>query len=278
MNSPESQIVPMTDTPQAEEIPSQAKKIVQTYKSSSNRQVNSPKNPKWHLVESYLPLLKSIVARMRIYFPETVDINDIYGIALAGLISAAQHFDETRGSAFGGYATMRIKGALLDELRRMDWMPRGERGNAKRYRKAIEDLEQKLKRPVTDEEICKELGISAVDNQRIKESQKPIVCIPLDMAPSGEDPDTSSLHEVIADLTELNGRDIVEDKEVIQLLKTELEALPKVPQKVLALYYLEGLRLAEIAEVFELSESRICQIHAQAIVTLRKALKEKMLK
>ncbi|HCJ12050.1 MAG: hypothetical protein A2Y14_02045 [Verrucomicrobia bacterium GWF2_51_19] len=235
------------------------------------------KKPNWELVDSYLPLLKSIVGRMRIYFPTTVDIDDIYSVALSGLITSTQNYDEAKGTSFGSYAALRIRGALLDELRRMDWMPRADRSSTKKYRKAVESLEQELKRPVTDQDICEHLSLSVAENAHMKALKRPMVCIPLDAAPNnGEDGDVASLHEIISDATEQDGRDVTESHELIDLLHEQLNKLPAVAKKVLALYYLEGLRLSEIAEVFDLTESRICQIHSEAIQKLRQNLKKVM--
>ena len=232
--------------------------------------------PRWDLVEQYLPLVKSIVAKMRSSFPAHIDVEDIYSIAVSGVISASRNFDPEKGHSFGNYAKLRVRGALLDELRRMDWMPRQERVNTKHYKNAVEALEQKLNREVTDEEICAELKISPKENAKMKEQRKGITLVTLDSPSNNCDPEAPSLHDAIGDVTQANGRDLVQDKETLTLLRKLLGQLPEIPQKVLTFYYLKGMRLGEIAEVFNLTESRICQIHSQALSQLRNHLTRAM--
>ncbi len=234
------------------------------------QQTTEPKQePKWDLVKAYLPLVKSIVSRMRIYFPDSVDVEDIYSVALGGIITASRNYDPEKSKAFGPYAALRIRGALLDELRRLDWMPRIARINLKKYQRAVEELEGKLHREAGEADIEEALSITPEEQRKLRESRQPVYLVPLDCPVVPGDDETPALHETISDLTQKDGRDVAEDHEVLELLRDRLEALPEIPRKVLAMYYLEGLRLAEIAEVFGLTESRICQIHSQALNTLR---------
>lgn len=237
--------------------------------AAAYKKTETEKAPRWDLVEQYLPLVKSIVSRMRIYFPAHIDVEDIYSVGVTGLISASKNFDPTRGHSFGNYASLRVRGSLLDELRRIDWMPRVERINTKKYKHAVEELEQRLNRQATDEEICAELNLTKIEHQRMKEQRRSIYMIPLDSSPNPDDPEAPTLHDAISDATQLNGRDVAEDNETLTILRARLKELPEVPRKVLTMYYLKGMRLAEIAEVFGLTESRICQIHSQAISSLR---------
>ena len=233
------------------------------------------KEPRWDLVEQYLPLVKSIVSRMRIYFPSHIDVEDIYSVGVTGLISASKNFDPEKGHSFGNYASLRVRGSLLDELRRIDWMPRVERINAKKYKKAVEELEQRLNRQASDAEICEELNMTHKEHERLKEARKSIYMIPLDSAAS-DDPDAPSLHDAISDATQMDGRDTAQDNELLTLLRERMDELPDVQRRVLTMYYLKDMRLAEIAEVFNLTESRICQIHSQAIAGLREYLQRAM--
>ena len=236
------------------------------------QKTQAEKQPRWDLVEQYLPLVKSIVSRMRIYFPSHIDTEDIYSVGVTGLISASKNFEPERGHSFGNYASLRVRGSLLDELRRIDWMPRIERINTKKYKNAIEELEQRLNRKATDEEICEELKLTKFQYQKMKEQYKSIYMIPLDSSPNPDDPEAPTLHDAISDATQMNGREVTEDKETLKILRERLAELPEIPQKVLSMYYLKGMRLAEIAKIFNLTESRICQIHSQAIAGLREYL------
>ncbi len=233
------------------------------------------KEPNWDLVKQYLPLLKSIVGRMALHFPSNYSRDDMYGVGLSGLIAAAQNFDPHCNDSFVAYAAIRIRGNLLDELRRIDWLPRSARLRVKLFRQAVSDLEQTLKRPATEQEICQKLQIDLESYKKLQNLSQPIVFLPLDIGCSvdgdGND-ENHSLQEILADLTESNSREILEKEELIVLIKEKLKELPKPTQKLLALYYLEDFRLSEIAKVFGVTESRICQIHTEAINRLRKKI------
>ena len=242
---------------------------------SAYRQQVPVKQPQWHLVEQYLPLLKSIVGRMRIFFPSHMDVRDIYSIALGGLIAASQMYDPTKSTVFGNYAKVRIRGALMDELRKMDWLPRNDRSDVKKYRKAVEALEFELKREATEEEIRTRLGIDIYEHARLKRLIRPLQLISLDNHEIEGHEETISFHDVIPDLNALDARDISEGKDTQSLLRQGIDQLPDMSKKVLVLYYVESLKLAEIAQVLDLSESRVCQIHGKAIEQLRQFMLSK---
>jgi RNA polymerase sigma factor for flagellar operon FliA len=232
--------------------------------------------PDWDLVIRYLPLLKSMVGKVLLHCSTTTDRENIYTVGLLGLISATQTFKREARCSFGAYASIRIKGALLDELRRLDWLPRGLRLKVKDFQHKVVQLEQKFGRPLSNEEICNYLHVDKTYGERIKRYAKPIVYVPLDIVHSAvsDEEDNYSLQEVLADLSQDNGREIFEKKEMQQILRKCLKELPKFSQQLLSLYYVENLRLSEIAKVFQLSESRICQIHSEVITKLRKKLFE----
>ncbi|MDR0647310.1 MAG: sigma-70 family RNA polymerase sigma factor [Puniceicoccales bacterium] len=228
--------------------------------------------PDWGLVMSYLPLLKSMVGKVLLHCSTTMDRENIYTVGLLGLISATQTFKREARCSFGSYASIRIKGALLDELRRLDWLPRGLRLKVKNFQYKVVQLEQKFGRPLSNEEICNYLHVDRTYGERIKQYAKPIVYVPLDIVHGGDEDDNYPLQEVLADVSQDNGREIFEKKEMWQILRKCLEELPRFSQQLLSLYYVENLRLSEIAKVFQLSESRICQIHSEVIAKLRKRL------
>jgi RNA polymerase sigma factor for flagellar operon FliA len=164
---------------------------------------------------------------------------------------------------------MRIRGAILDELRRMDWCPRRARARSRKLKNTINDVEQKLGRAATDAEVCAALGVTPKEYEKWVEEAKPVTFIAIDQHPDGEEGAGASLHELLADETDKTGRDNLEKAELVQLLTQRISDLPDIPRKILAMYYFENMRLAEIATVFDLTESRICQIHAQTILGLR---------
>lgn len=223
------------------------------------------------LIENYLPLVKSIITRMRLHFPESVETDDLYGIGVQGLVLAVNNFDVSKGRSFGGYAALRIKGSLLDELRRIDCLPRTSRAKAKSLQATVEELEGRFKRPVTEDEVRNELGLSEKQYQTLLRDTQPVTFVPIDGSMkqgSGEEA-PSSLEEVLADPNEPDVRDLVENRERVLLLRDRIKELPDMQKKTLALYYYEGLKLAEIAEIFGLTESRISQILSHTIISLR---------
>ena len=162
-----------------------------------------------------------------------------------------------------------IRGAILDELRRMDWCPRRARARARKLKEAINALEQRLGRPASEPEICDELGLTPKEYAKWLDESRPVTFIAIDQTAETEDSDGASLHELLADSSDVTGREKMEKEELLQLLAQRIAELPDIPRKILAMYYFENMRLAEIAQVFGLTESRICQIHSQTILGLR---------
>lgn len=229
--------------------------------------------PERLLVERYLPLVKHTVDRMRIFLPAALDQDDLYSVGATGLIAAARKFDSAQEASFPAFATMHIRGAVYDELRRMDWVPRSARERAKEVQEKLSRIEQRLGRPATEEEACAELGISPVEYARLLEEIRPATMMPLDSDTASDDSEPLALHEVIADDAQAPARETLEKKELATLLAAQMQKLPDVQKKVLALYYFENMRLAEIAAAFGLTEGRISQIHTQAVLSLRAWLK-----
>jgi RNA polymerase sigma factor for flagellar operon FliA len=227
-------------------------------------------------LQAHLPLVRSVVERMKASIPTHVETDDLLSVGVVGLISAARAYRPTHGSTFATYATLRIRGAILDELRRMDWMPRRARTKAKALREVIGQLEQTLGRPASEFEVADALGLSAEAYNDLLEEVRPITCIDIDSSVDDASGEEKSLHEVIPDHSQEIARVNLEKKELVEALMARIQTLPEVPRKVLTLYYVEELRLAEIAQVFGLTESRICQIHSQAILSLRSYMKSEL--
>jgi RNA polymerase sigma factor FliA len=221
------------------------------------------------LIERYLPLVRNVVDRIKLNVPAHVDADDLYSVGVTGLIAAVRRYDPNQGSTFASYAAMRIRGAILDELRRMDWCPRRARARTRKLKNTINDVEQKLGRAATDAEVCAALGIGPKEYEKWVEEAKPVTFIAIDQNAENDEGDGASLHELLADEADTTGREHMEKSEMLQLLTQRISELPDIPKKILAMYYFENMRLAEIAEVFDLTESRICQIHAQTILGLR---------
>ncbi len=221
------------------------------------------------LIERFLPLVRNVVDRIKLTLPPHIDADDLYSVGITGLMAAVRKYDPQQGNTFASYASMRIRGAILDELRRMDWCPRRTRARARKLKESINALEQKLGRAATEDETCKELGLTHKEYAKWLEEVRPVTFVSLDHQTEGEESDGASLHELLADKNDTTGCENLEKEELLQLLTQRMADLPDIPRKILAMYYFENMRLAEIAEVFSLTESRICQIHSQTILGLR---------
>lgn len=221
------------------------------------------------LIERHFPLVRRVLERIRRTLPRHIDVDDLHSVGITGLIAAAQRFDPEQHETFPGYACLRIRGAILDELRRMDWCPRRTRARTRRIEAEIQQVEQELGRAPTDAEMSQRLGMAPQEFAKWREAAKPVRFLPLDHAADGDDSTKGSLHEVIADDKHVCVRDSLEKEELISLLTERIQSLPDTQKRILAMYYFEGMRLAEIAAVFGRTESRISQIHAQAVTTLR---------
>ena len=221
------------------------------------------------LIERFLPLVRNVVDRIKLNLPPHVDADDLYSVGVTGLIAAVKKYDPAQGHTFAAYATTRIRGSILDELRRMDWCPRRARAKARKLKEAIIEVEQRLGRAATEEEVRTHLGLSPKEYAKWMEEAKPVCFVNIDATTDHEDSDGASLHELIADESDVSVRDRMEKDELMKLVSQRIEELPDIPKKILSMYYFENMRLAEIATVFSLTESRICQIHAQTVLGLR---------
>lgn len=223
-------------------------------------------------LKAHLPLVKRVIERMKASLPPHVDSDDLGSVGVIGLVNAARSYRADQGSSFSTYATLRIRGAVLDELRRMDWMPRRARAKSKELSEVVNQLEQRLGRIATEAEVAEEMELSSEEYAELLDTVRPITCIELDGLASEED-DETTLHDLIADESQTPAHTQIERKELVALMAGRIQKLPDMQKKVLALYYHEEMRLAEIAQVFGVTESRICQIHSQAIISLRTYLK-----
>jgi RNA polymerase sigma factor FliA len=221
------------------------------------------------LINRYLPLVRNVVDRIKMNLPAHVEVEDLYSVGVTGLIAAVRRYDPEQGHTFTAYATTRIRGAVLDELRRLDWCPRRARAKSRKLKTAMGELEQKHGRAATEEEVRAHLGLSQKEYAHWLEESKPVTFVAIDQNTENEDGSGSSLHDLIADENDVPVQSRMEKEELWKLAAQRISELPDIQKRILAMYYFENMRLAEIAAVFDLTESRICQIHAQAIIGLR---------
>jgi RNA polymerase sigma factor for flagellar operon FliA len=221
------------------------------------------------LVREYLPVVRSVLGRLAMSLPEHVDRDDLQSAGLMGLLHALRNFDPGCRTSFQTYARLRIRGAMLDELRRMDWIPRSVHEKARKIQQTMAFLEQKLGRAPSESEIARTLKLSVGEYAELLNEIRPATFVCLDSVFPSENGEASSLCEVLADPEEAGPMEAASTNELKQLVLRRITELPLNQRRVLALYYGEDLHLREIAEVLGVTESRICQIHSQAILSIR---------
>lgn len=224
------------------------------------------------LLEEYYPLVKSVVRTMLVHLPSCADAEELESVGVFGLIAAVDKYDESQRKTFRGYAALRIRGAILDELRRMDTLPRTRRAKLRRLQETVECLEQRLGRVPSDEELAEAMNMSLAELRRYQSKAQPVVTISLDNTQNDEG-EMSNLHEAIADESNLPCLEKMERDESMQMLSQAFATLPERQQEVVRLYYFEEKRLADIARFFHVSEARVCQIHNQALKKMRCSFK-----
>ncbi len=243
--------------------------IWQQYKSQ-------PGNPQLRekLILKYLHLVRYVVSRLPISLPVSIAQEDLISYGTMGLMEAVERYDLSRGLKFETYAVTRIRGAIIDQLRFQDWVPRGVRKRTKDVQDAMVRLEEKLGRTPTEDELADELGISKAKLKTVLAESNNLL-ISLDESRGDE---TSGNSASLMDLVEdKNSPDPQAELEANELKRRLAEAIGKLPEReklLIALYYHENMTLKEIGEVISVSESRVCQLHAQAILRLRSALSQ----
>jgi RNA polymerase sigma factor for flagellar operon FliA len=238
------------------------------YKASGSRDARD------RLIVHYSPLVKYVAGRVSVGLPQNIEQNDLVSYGVFGLIDAIDKFDLGRQIKFETYAIARIKGAIIDELRSIDWVPRSVRAKARSVEKAYQTLEASLLRTPTDVEVATEMGISENDLQTIFNQISFVGLVALDeMLSGGDRGESTTLGDTIPDKGE-GPVAAYEVEEMKQILAGAISRLGDREKLVLMLYYYEGLTLAEIGEVLGVTESRVCQIHTKAVIQLRSRMAE----
>jgi len=223
------------------------------------------------LILHYSPLVKYVAGRVGVGLPPNIEQADLVSYGIFGLIDAIEKFDISRAIKFETYAISRIKGAIIDELRAIDWIPRSVRYKAREVEKAYAALEGRLHRTPTEGEVATELGISLDDLHTIFSQVSFVNVIALDelLNVGGERGDKMSLVDTLEDTKAEDPVAAFETEETKYLLARAINTLPEREKIVVTLYYYEGLTLAEIGQVLGVTESRICQMHTKAVLQLR---------
>lgn len=226
-----------------------------------------------YFVHQYAPLVKYVAGRVAIGMPAAVDFDDLVQCGMFGLFDAISKFDPTKHVKFKTYAVTRIRGAIFDELRAIDWIPRSVRQKAREVEDTVRDLEASLGRTATDEEIAGSMDITVQEFQRILVRIAGTAVVSLnEVWHGGEDEDRVSIEDNIESPSELGPATMVEKEEIKRVIVEAIKELPENEQQVLVLYYYEELTLKEIGQVLEVTESRVSQLHTKARLRLRTKL------
>lgn len=229
------------------------------------------------LISQYAPLVRTIAGRMALRLPHHISQDDLTSSGLMGLLDAIDKYDSGKGVEFKSYAEFRIRGAMIDELRSMDWVPRSVRRNAKKLSEAYSRVENREMRPARDEEVAAELEVNIEDFYRILDEVKGISIIheyeSLNQGKSSvsQVDDEQHINIIGIDISPLES---LNHSEAVRIIAQSIDRLPKNERTVVSLYYYEELTMKEIGEIMGYTESRVSQLHTKAVLRLRNGLKE----
>lgn len=239
---------------------------IKKYKDEPHRLSQEQKDK---LITEYAPLIKFIAQKIAVRLPSNIELDDLISAGVIGLMDAIDKWDPTRDNKFKTYAEFRVRGAILDELRSQDWVPRSIRDKAKLLDKTVQTLESDLGRTATEEEIAKAMNISMDEFHDLLNQVRPVSLLSIDEAQSFSNVDKKSILNILEG-TKLNNPYVqLNIKTVKDVVTQAIEELPERQRLVLSLYYYEDLNLKEIGKVLRVTESRVSQLHAQAVSRLR---------
>jgi RNA polymerase sigma factor for flagellar operon FliA len=225
------------------------------------------------IVHKYLHLVKYVAGRISVNLPPNVELNDLINDGILGLIDAIEKYDDARGVKFETYAITRINGAILDALRSLDWVPRAVRQRARELERAYQELEAEFGRVPTTEELAGKMGVSVKELDTLMQRVRGTAVLSLEEFLPNEKGYEIPLVDTLKD-NEHDVTSAVESREIRNSLVKAVEELPAQERTVISLYYFDGLTLKEIKSALNVSESRVSQIHAQAVIHLRQKLRE----
>lgn len=217
------------------------------------------------LILKYTYLVKFVAGRLYANFGNNVEFDDLVSYGIFGLIDAIDKYDISRGVKFDTYAQLRIRGAIIDQLREIDWLPRSVRQKTKELEKAYFEMENKLGRPATDEEMAESFGLTVEDFQRKIQNVTTYSIVSLDDLLEQKREVTSNEE----DKQDENPENVIENNEVKEILTDSISTLPEKEKRVVSLYYYDELTYKEIGRLLSISESRVSQLHTKAIIRLK---------
>ena len=221
------------------------------------------------LFHQHLPLVRRIAHHMIAKLPPNVELDDLVQVGMIGLTDALSRYEAAQGVQFETFATQRIRGAMLDELRGSDWMSRGDRRHQRSIEAAVHKLEQKLGRAPQESEIAREMGLSLTDYQELLGKVRGTQLVYLeDISGGGGDDEDGFLDRHMGD-HEADPSSVLQDQRMRMALVGAIKTLPEREQHIMSMYYEHDMNLKEIAAVLGVTESRVCQLHSQAVARLR---------
>ena len=223
-------------------------------------------------LRQYTPLVRRLAHHMIAKLPPSVELDDLIQVGMIGLTEAIARFEPSQGVQFETFASQRIRGAMLDELRDGDWMSRGSRKSQKDIEQAVNRLQQKLHRSPMESEIAQEMGMSLADYQSLLAKVRGTQLVYLEDISGGSDDDDSFLDRHMGE-TEVDPSAVLQDQRMRMALVAAIKVLPEREQQIMSMYYEHDMNLKEIAAVLGVTESRICQLHSQSIARLRSKLR-----
>lgn len=243
--------------------------LLRKYKEEPNKLTPAQKDK---LIMEYSPLIKFIAQKIAVRLPSNIELDDLISSGVIGLMDAIEKYDPTRDNKFKTYAEFRIRGAILDELRAQDWVPRSVRDKAKLLDRTFSTLEQGLGRPPTEEEVAQELKIDMDEYHSLVNQVRPVSLLSIDDSSTFSNVDKKSILNLLESCRISNPFNQLNLKAIKEVVTKAIEELPEKQRLVLSLYYYEDLNLKEIGRVLEVTESRVSQLHAQAVTRLRSKL------
>jgi len=233
---------------------------------------NRDESLRQELIIKYLPLVKYLAGRLAVKLPPGINQEDMESYGVFGLMEAIDKYDPEQGTRFEAYAYSRVLGAMIDELRKLNWVPRTLMQKMQEVNTARERLERRHQGPVSADMLAAELGISQEELRRIAINFERLNVMSIDETLTVADGERLRRGDLLEDRTSPDPLEIIERKEGQRLLAESITRLPERDRTVLALYYQDGLTLREIGQVLDISESRVCQLHTRAIAKLREFL------
>jgi len=226
------------------------------------------------VIKKYSPMIKYVANRIAMRLPPHIEVDDLISVGVLGLMDAISKYDSSRGAKFKTYAEFRVRGAILDELRSMDWVPRSIRQKASQVDKVVVALQSKLRRQPEDEEVAKEMGLTLDQFHNTLNETKSIPIFSLeDLGIAKESGEQQSLLDCLAGKADADPQTQIRLVELKEIIAKAIDALPEKERLMVSLYYYEELTMKEIGAVLDITESRVSQIHSKAVYRLRTKLK-----